>query len=114
MNGLSDLSISAFDTFAMARDFMLTAAPDPQHPRLVVVAFVDKWSPPAMRLAMDIEALRTGNDVRFAQLFVVDAAQAHTTREQLSDVPHEATRPMLGAAASTAGSVPGREPEALV
>lgn len=76
MNGMSDLAISAFDTFAMARDFMLTASPDPQHPRLVVVVFVDKWSPPAMRLALDVEVLRTSNDVRFAQLFVVDAAQA--------------------------------------
>ena len=72
MNGMS----SSFDTFAMARDFMLMAAPDQQHPRLVVVAFVDKWSPPAMRLSMDIEALRAGNDVRFVQLFVLDAAQA--------------------------------------
>ena len=94
MNGLSDLSISAFDTFAMARDFMLTAVPDPQHARLVVVAFVDKWSPPAMRLAMDVEALRTGNDVRFAQLFVVDAAQARQPRQPCSPLPAPLTHPL--------------------
>lgn len=42
--------------------------------RLLVVCFVDRWAPPAHATALAVEAVRTGREVGFAQLFVVDAA----------------------------------------
>ncbi len=42
--------------------------------RLVVVAWIDRWAPPAQALASALEAMRMGGEVPFAQIFVLDAA----------------------------------------
>ena len=43
-------------------------------PRLVVVAFLDRWSPPALATATALEAVRNSGDVNaFAHIFLVDA-----------------------------------------
>ena len=48
-------------------------------PRLVVVAFADKWSKPAMAMAQALEHIRMGRDVE------VGAATHHTrTRPQVA------------------------------
>ena len=62
-----------FDGFAAAREMMGGPSAGPQsQSRLVVVAFVDRWSTPAMRMAMEVEAVRNGGDLRFAHLFILD------------------------------------------
>ena len=44
-------------------------------PRLVAVAWIDTWAPPAQVAAQAVEAVRTARDCPFAQLFIVEATE---------------------------------------
>ena len=76
----------AFDTLASAKEALASAEQHQQTP-LTIVAFVDKWSPFAMRTAQEVETLRSSQDVRFARLFLLDMAQVRARAHWLAACP---------------------------
>ena len=60
-----------FDPYAAAADAVRGGASSGH--RLVVVAFIDRWAPHAYATAMALDALRTGGDIAFASIFIIDA-----------------------------------------
>ena len=74
------MSSASWDEYVLVQEALLAseARVGGEHslaaPRLIVVAFVDKWSKPGMVTAEGIEAIRMGRDVEgFAQVFVIEA-----------------------------------------
>ena len=76
----------AFDTLASVKEALASAEQHQQTP-LTILAFVDKWSPFAMRTAQDVETLRSSQDVRFARLFLLDMAQVRARAHWLAACP---------------------------
>ena len=74
-----------FDTFAAAVEALRSGGGgNGQPPRLNVVAFCDKWQPPALATASALETVRAEGAVQaFASIFLIDA-----TAER--DAAHEA------------------------
>ena len=78
-----------WDDYSLVREALLAskAHGEGEHthtPRLVVVAFADRWSKPAMATMGAIETIRMGRDVEgFAQLFVIEAT---TERDRCWDL----------------------------
>ena len=69
-----DTQASSFqvDTYAAAVK-ALRAAGTAGIQRLVIIAFVDRWSPPAVATAAALEQMRQGGHVHYASVFIVDA-----------------------------------------
>ena len=70
-----------FDSYAAVAD-ALRAGASGGH-RLVVVAFIDRWAPPAYSTAAALEAVRASGDVTaFASVFIVDASVESTAAHE--------------------------------
>ena len=61
------------DSYSLVDDALRASRSAGASHRLVVVALVDLWAPPALALARALEALRAGGDVTYAQILIVDA-----------------------------------------
>ena len=70
-----------FDSYAAVAD-ALRAGASGGH-RLVVVAFIDRWAPPAYSTAAALEAVRASGDVTaFASVFIIDASVESTAAHE--------------------------------
>ncbi|KAL1511140.1 hypothetical protein AB1Y20_005959 [Prymnesium parvum] len=71
-----------WDNYSQVRQAMLASTPrgavpdpTPSAPRLLVVAFIDQSSPPALATAATLESIRSAREVDgFAQLFLLEAS----------------------------------------
>ena len=68
-----------FDTYEAAHAAIAAGASDGH--RLVVVAFVDRWAPPAYATAAALDTMRARGEVAaFASIFLIDTTEERCAR----------------------------------